>query len=168
MDFSQIGSDITQNGNQGGVTWINRFFEEKNFDFRFLSDQMVPSTQNIFLKSLDVSFSVVISWLSYLGLWKNRHFWSDSQFWGLCTGPWGGHFAFFTWTTLAWWPEKFQKMVGTLNFFLESCKERSKLSVDGFGGRGDHLVAQKSNFKIFSSKMTLTHAPPGYLPAWYS
>ena len=32
---------------------------------------------------------------------------------------------------------------------LESCKERSKLSVDGFGGRRDLLVAQKSNLKIF-------------------
>ena len=36
--------DITQNGNQGGVTWIYKVFEEKNFDFRFLSDQMVPAT----------------------------------------------------------------------------------------------------------------------------
>ena len=39
-----------------------------------------------------------------------------------------------------WWEHK---------IFLESCKERSKLSVDGFWGLRDHLVAQKSNFKIF-------------------
>ena len=45
-------------------------------------------------------------------------------------------------------------------FFLESCKERSKLSVDGFWGLRDHLVAQKFNLKIFSSKMTLTDDPP--------
>ena len=36
-----------------------------------------------------------------------------------------------------------------MKIFLESCKERSKLSVDGFWGLRDHLVAQKSNFKIF-------------------
>ena len=36
-----------------------------------------------------------------------------------------------------------------MKIFLESCKERSKLSVDVFWGLRDHLVAQKSNFKIF-------------------
>ena len=62
--------------------------------------------------------------------------------------------------------QKISKNGGNMKIFLESCKERSKLSVDGFGGRGDHLVAQKSNFKIFSSKMTLTYAdPPGYISA---
>ena len=35
-----------------------------------------------------------------------------------------------------------------MKIFLESCEERSKLSVHGFGGRRDHLVAQQSNFKI--------------------
>ena len=36
---------ITQVGNQGGgFTWIYAFFEEKNFENRFLSDYMVPAT----------------------------------------------------------------------------------------------------------------------------
>ena len=43
---------------------------------------------------------------------------------------------------------KISKNGGNMKFFLESCKERSKLSVDGFGGLRDHLVAQKSNLKI--------------------
>ena len=47
-----------------------------------------------------------------------------------------------------------------MKIFLESCKETSKLSGDVFWGRWDRMVAQKSNFKIFSSKMTLIHAPP--------
>ena len=47
-----------------------------------------------------------------------------------------------------------------MKIFLESQKETSKLSRNVFWGRWDHLAAQKSNFKIFSSKMTLTHAPP--------
>ena len=50
-----------------------------------------------------------------------------------------------------------------MKIFLESCKERSKLSVDGFWGLRDHLVAQKSNLKIFSSKMTLLSDYPPLL-----
>ena len=55
---------------------------------------------------------------------------------------------------------KILKNGGNMKIFLESCKERSKLSVDGFGSLRDHLVSQKSNFKIFSSKMTLTSDGP--------
>ena len=36
-----------------------------------------------------------------------------------------------------------------MKIFLESCKETSKLSGDVFWGRWDHIVAQKSIFKIF-------------------
>ena len=36
-----------------------------------------------------------------------------------------------------------------MKIFLESQKETSKLSRNVFWGRWDHLVAQKSNFKIF-------------------
>ena len=43
---------------------------------------------------------------------------------------------------------KISKNGGNMNFFLESCKETSKLSVDVFWGRWDCMVAQKSNFKI--------------------
>ena len=35
------------------------------------------------------------------------------------------------------------KNVGNIESFLESYKERSKLTVYDFGGRGDRLVAQK-------------------------
>ena len=45
--------------------------------------------------------------------------------------------------------EKISKNGGNMKIFLESCKERSKLSVDVFWGRGDRLVAQKSKIKIF-------------------
>ena len=51
---------------------------------------------------------------------------------------------------------KISKNGGKMKIFLESCKETSKLSGDVFWGRWDRIVAQKSNFKIFSSKMTLT------------
>ena len=51
-----------------------------------------------------------------------------------------------------------------MKIFLESCKERSKLSVDGFGGRGDHLVAQKSNFKIFFFENDVNSCTPPWLP----
>ena len=62
-------------------------------------------------------------------------------------------------------PKNFKNGVNT-EIFLESCKETSKLSRDVYWSRWDHIVAQKSNLKIFSSKMTLTHVtPPDYLPA---
>ena len=35
---------ITQYTNQGGGAWVYLFFEEKNFDFYFLSDYTVPAT----------------------------------------------------------------------------------------------------------------------------
>ena len=38
---------------------------------------------------------------------------------------------------------KILKNGGNMKMFLESCKERSKLSVDGFWGRWDRMVAQK-------------------------
>ena len=43
---------------------------------------------------------------------------------------------------------KILKNRGNMKFILESCKERSKLSVDDFWGLRDYLVAQTSNFKI--------------------
>ena len=48
-------------------------------------------------------------------------------------------------------PKHFQKWWEHENF-LESCKETSKLSGDVFWGRWDHIVAQKSDIKFFSSK----------------
>ena len=42
---------------------------------------------------------------------------------------------------------KIPKNGRNMKIFLESCKERSKLSVDVFWGRGDRLVAQKSKIK---------------------
>ena len=49
---------------------------------------------------------------------------------------------------------KIPKNGRNMKIFLESCKERSKLSVDVFWGRGDRLVAQKSKIKIFFGKMS--------------
>ena len=61
---------------------------------------------------------------------------------------------------------KILKNGGNMKIFLESCKERSKLSVDGFGGRWDRMVAQKSNFKIFFFENDVnSRTPPAYLPA---
>ena len=47
---------------------------------------------------------------------------------------------------------KIPKNGRNMKIFLESCKERSKLSVDVFWGRGDRLVAQKSKIKMFFDK----------------
>ena len=44
VQISDLYIDITQYTNQGGGAWVYPFFEEKNFDFRFLSDYMVPAT----------------------------------------------------------------------------------------------------------------------------
>ena len=45
--------------------------------------------------------------------------------------------------------------------FLESCKKRSKLSVDVFLGRWDIMVAQRSNSKIFFfEKVANQRLPP--------
>ena len=63
--------------------------------------------------------------------------------------------------------EKISKNGGNMKIFLESQKETSKLSVDVFWGRWDHLVAQKSNFKIFffENDVNSRNPPPAYLPA---
>ena len=45
--------------------------------------------------------------------------------------------------------QKNSKNCGNMKFFLESCKETSKLPRDVFWSRWDHIVAQKSIFKIF-------------------
>ena len=44
--------------------------------------------------------------------------------------------------------QKISKNDESIKVFLESCKETSKLSVDVFWGRWDHIVAQKSEIKI--------------------
>ena len=81
----------------------------------------------------------------------------------------GGPFCVFYMDDLSIVAWKISKNGGNMKIFLESCKERSKLSVDGFGGRGDHLVAQKSNFKIFFFENdVIRRTPPAYLPAWYT
>ena len=51
-----------------------------------------------------------------------------------------------------------------MKIFLESCTERSKLSVDGFWGRWDRIVAQKSNFKMFFFENDVIKRLPPCLP----
>ena len=62
---------------------------------------------------------------------------------------------------------KIPKTGRNMKFFLESCKERSKLSVDGFWGRWDRLVAQKSKKRDFLwlKLRYVANTPPVYLPA---
>ena len=62
-------------------------------------------------------------------------------------------------TTLAWRPENSQKIIG-MHINIESCKERSQLSIASFGGHGGHLIAHKSKFFFESFKLTLTLAFP--------
>ena len=98
-----------------------------------------------FYESVKPSFMKVLTHSSL----KNRHFWCDSQFLALCTRPLGWILWIFRMDDLSIHDWKILKNGGNIKIFLESCKERSKLSVDGFWGLRDHLVAQKSNFKIF-------------------
>ena len=51
-------------------------------------------------------------------------------------------------------------MVGRSKFFLESCKETSKLSGDVFWGRWDRIVAQKVEIKIFFFEKPINSCEP--------
>ena len=73
-------------------------------------------------------------------------------FLGLSTRALGGPFCVFYMDDLGIMAQKISKNGGNMKIFLESCKETSKLSVDVFWSRWDHIVAQKSIFK-FSSKI---------------
>ena len=73
--------------------------------------------------------------------------WSDCLFFSLYGRPFGRPKGVFYIDDLCMKSAKIPKNGGNMKIFLESCKERSKLSVDVFWGRGDRLVAQKSNIK---------------------
>ena len=62
----------------------------------------------------------------------------------LSTRALGGPFCIFDMNDLSMLAQKISKNGGNIKIFLESCKETSKLSVDVFWGRWDHIVAQKS------------------------
>ena len=61
----------------------------------------------------------------------------------------GGPIFVFCSKDLCMMAQKISKNGGNMKIFLESCKETSKLSRNIFWGRWDHIVAQKSIFKIF-------------------
>ena len=56
--------------------------------------------------------------------------------------------------------QKISKNGGKIKIFLESCKKTSKLSEDVFWGCWDHIVAQKSIFKIFFFEKGLNSCTP--------
>ena len=105
---------------------------------------------------------MVISWSAYLRLWKNRHFWCDTLFFSLYGMPNGRQKGVFVVSDLSISIWKFLKNGRNMKIFLESCKERSKLSVDVFWSLRDHLVAQKSNFKkvFFENDVNWRKSPP--------
>ena len=81
-------------------------------------------------------------------------------FLGLSTRALGGPICVFYMDDLGIMAQKISKNGGNMKIFLESCKETSKLSRNIFWGRWDHIVAQKSIFKIFFFEKPINSCNP--------